>query len=453
MAIHGELRRQLGLGSAVALVVGEVIGVGIFLTPAGMARALGSPLWLLTVWLTVGGMTAAGALCLGALAARYPAAGGGYVYLREAYGPGLAFLFGWMSFLVLDPGIAAALATGLAGYAGYLFDLSSTGRGAVAAGVVLLMAAVNIAGVRSGALLLRWLTLLKVALLVMLVCWGFGSGHGSWSNFAPFVAQQPGSLPPAQALAAGVVAAFFSFGGWWDVSKMTGEVRDPGRTVPRALLIGVITVTVLYILISAVFLYLVPLSRVTTDEAFAAQAGEVLFGRFGGALLSTLVSIAIVGSLCSILMGSPRVYYAMARDGLFLRGVAALHPRFGTPARAIALQAVLASLLIVTGSFDEILGYFFFTAVAFLALTIGAVFVLHRRVPATAACRIAGYPIPPLVFMVLVIPVLILLALRNPARTAVGVGVVALGVPVYRLFVRRRKRPPCATEEHPPEVH
>jgi APA family basic amino acid/polyamine antiporter len=442
LASQGELRRQLGLGSGVALVVGEVIGVGIFLTPAGMAKALGSPMWLLLVWLVVAGATLAGALCLGELAARFPAAGGSYVYLREAYGPGVAFLFGWMSLLVMDPGITAALAIGLATYVGYVIELSAPGRTAVAVGGVLTLAVVNIVGVRLGARLLRLLTVLKVALLVLIACWGFGSGLGDWSNFTPLVAQQPGSLPLAQALATGVVAAFFSFGGWWDVSKMVGEVRDPGRTVPRALLVGVVTVTVVYILISAVFLYLVPLSQVTTDQAFAAQVGEILFGRTGGVVFAGVVIIAVLGSLTSIIMGSPRVYYAMARDGLFLPGVATVHPRFGTPARAIALQAVLASLLVVSGTFDQILAYFFFTAVAFLALTIAAVFVMRRRLPATNAYHTPGYPITPLVFLVLVVFLLVLLALDNPARALLGMGVVALGVPVYRLVVRRGKPSP-----------
>jgi APA family basic amino acid/polyamine antiporter len=402
-----------------------------------MAKALGSPLWLLAVWLAMGGVALAGALCLGELAARYPAAGGGYVYLREAYGSGTAFLFGWMSLLVMDPGITAALATGLARYVGYVIELSDAGRTAVAVGAVLTLAAVNIVGVRLGARLLRWLTVLKVGLLALIVCWGFGSGLGSWSNFTPFVAQRPDSAPLPEALATGAVAAFFSFGGWWDVSKMAGEVRDPERTLPRALLLGVGTVTAVYLAISAVFLYLVPLSEVTTDEAFAAQVGEVLFGRAGGVVFAGIVVIAVAGSLTSVIMGSPRVYFAMARDGLFLPGVAAVHPRFGTPARAIGLQAALASLLVVSGTFEQILAYFLFAAVTFLALTIAAVFVLRWRSGATAAHSTPGYPLTSLLFLVPVACLLVLLALGNPARALFGAGLVALGVPVYRWVFRR----------------
>jgi APA family basic amino acid/polyamine antiporter len=445
LATAEDLRRQLGLGSAVALIVGEVIGVGIFLTPAGMAKALGSPLGLLLVWLGMGAVTLAGALCLGELAARFPAAGGGYVYLRQAYGPGVAFLFGWMSLLVLDPGITAALATGLADYVDYAVPLPSLGRMSVAVGVVLVLAAVNIAGVGLGAGLVRWLTVLKVALLTLIVCWGFASGPGDWSNFTPFVAQHPGSEPLITALAAAIVKAFFSFGGWWDVSKMTGEVRDPERTLPRALLIGVAIVTAVYVLISAVFLYLVPVSEITPRPTFAAQVGEVLFGRPGGVFFAGIVVLAVLGSLASILMGAPRVYYAMARDGLFLPDVAAVHPRFGTPARAIALQAVLASLLVVSGTFDEILGYFMFPTVAFLALTIAALFVLRRRSPLPIAYHTPGYPVTPLLFVVPIVFLLLLLALDNPTRALIGVAVVALGIPVYLLVYRQRKVPPPAS--------
>jgi APA family basic amino acid/polyamine antiporter len=430
------LRRQLGLATGIALVVGEVIGVGIFLTPAGMAKALGSPMWLLMVWLVMGAATLAGALCLGELAARYPEAGGGYVYLREAYGPGVAFLFGWMSLVVMDPGITAALAVGLASYAGYVIPLTDVGRTAVAAGVILTLAAVNILGVQLSAGVLRGMTALKLGLLGLIVCWGFGSGRGDWSHFTPFVEQYPGSSPLAEALATGLVAAFFSFAGWWNISKMTGELRDPGRTVPRALLFGVLIVTVIYVAVSGVFLYLVPLGEVTNDQSFAAQVGEVLFGRVGGEVFAGVVIVAVLGSLASIILGAPRVYYAMARDGLFLRSVAAVHPRFGTPARAVALQAGVACLLLMFGTFDQILGYFFFSAVAFVALTISAVYVLRRHSP-TPGYHTPGYPVTPLLFLVPVAVLLALLAMSDPLRAGTGVAVVLLGIPVYRLVFHR----------------
>ncbi|MFL6210918.1 MAG: APC family permease [Pyrinomonadaceae bacterium] len=435
------LKRQLGLTTATALVVGEVIGVGIFLTPAGMAKSLGSPFWLLVVWLLMAAMALCGALCYGELAARFPAAGGSYVYLREAYGPAVAFLYGWMTLLVLDPGLTAALAVGMASYAGYGFNLAPAGVKTIAIVVIVLLALANIRGVRLGGWLVRWLTALKLALLLFVVVWGFAGRFGAWANFTPFVAQRAGSTPLSAALAGAIVAAFFSFGGWWDVSKVAGEVREPAKTLPRALTYGVLIVTLVYILTSAVFIYLVPVERVTSGETFAAQAGEALFGRVGGQVFAAIIVVTVLGSLAVYIMSAPRVYFAMARDALFFPAVAKLHPRFGTPALAIALQATLAALLVLLGTFNQIVAYFIFVIVVFVALSVAALFVLRRRTTGAAAAgayRTPGYPATPVIFLLLIALLLVLLASNNPRQVALGVGVVALGLPVYYLFFRRR---------------
>ena len=441
MPAQPQLKRQLGLRTATALIVGEVIAVGIFLTPAGMAKSLGSPMWLLIVWLIMGGMALCGALCYGELAARFPEAGGGYVYLREAYGRPIAFLYGWMALLVMDPGLTAALAVGMAGYVGYIFKLSPVGLKAVAIGSIVFVALVNIRGVRLGGGLIRWLTILKLGLLGVVIVWGFGSRAGHWSNFTPLVAQRPGSEPLLGALAGGLVGAFFSFGGWWDLSKVAGEVRDPETSLPRALVYGVTILTLVYILTSAAFIYLVPLEQVTSAETFAAQAGEVLFGRMGGQVLSGIVIVAVLGSLAAVVMSAPRVYFAMARDGLFIPAAAAIHPRYGTPARAIAIQAALASVLVLVGTFNTIISYFIFVVVIFIALTVAALFVLRGKGPGTVVYRTPGYPLTPILFLVLIALLLFLLGGHNPKQALLGVGVVALGLPVYSLlFSRARAR-------------
>lgn len=416
-------------------MVGEVIAVGIFLTPAGMAKSLGSPLWLLIVWLAMGAMAVCGALCFGELASRFPEAGGGYVYLREAYGRPVAFLYGWMAVLVMDPGLTAALAVGMATYIGYISGLSPLGIKAVAVSTIFVLAIANMRGVRIGAGLVRWLTILKVGLLVFILIWGFGLRLGSWSNFTPFVAQRANSTPLLAGLGGAVVAAFFSFGGWWDVAKVAGEVREPAHTLPRALIYGVTIVTLIYILTSAVFLYLVPLGSATSGETFAAQAGEVLFGKAGGQIFAGIVVVTVLGSLAAIIMSAPRVYFAMARDGLFFPAAASIHPRFGTPARAIALQAVLAALLAALGNFNQIISYFIFVVVIFIALTVTALFLLRRRDTHRPNYLTPGYPFTPIGFLFLVVLILFLLG-SNEAFF--GVAVVALGIPVYYLFFRRR---------------
>lgn len=448
------LQRHLGVPAMTALVVGEVIAIGIFLTPATMAHSVGSPFWLLVVWLLMGAMALSGALCYGALAARFPEAGGGYVYLREAYGPGVAFLYGWKCLLVMDPGITALLAAALASYVGYAVGLSAPALKAVAIGAVLLLAALSMLGVRLGARVMQWLMVLKVGALGAIAVFALALHAGSWSHFVPFIAQRPGSDPLPGALAPALIGGFFAFGGWWEIAKLGGEAKDPARTMPRALALGVIVVTAIYILTSAVFLYLVPLEQVTSGETFAAQAGEALFGPSGGRVFAAIVIVAVLGSLFALLMALPRVYYAMARDGLFFTRVATVHPRFGTPVRAVAIQATLASVLVLLGTFQQILNYFIFVTVVFLALTVAGLWRLRRR-EGNERYRIPGYPLTPFLFLMLVAVLLVLLGGHDPKQAALGVGVVVLGVPVYffafrRKLTRNRNSPDDLDSHHPP---
>ena len=424
--------------TAAAVVVGEVVGVGIFLTPAAMAKTLGSPLLLLVVWLLSGLMALSGALCYGELAARFPAVGGSYVYLREAYGAPLAFLYGWMVFLVLDPGLTAALAVGAAAYVGHAAELEPAGVKALAVGAIVALAAVNAGGVQVGGRVVRWLTGLKLALLLFILLWGFGRALGDWSHFAPFAERRAGSPALGEALAGGLVAAFFSYGGWWDLSRLGREVRDPRRNLPRALTLGVLAVTLVYVCTSAVFVYLVAPERVGSREAFAAQAGEALLGAAGALFFTCVVVVAVVGSLAAYTLAAPRVYFAMARDGLFLKDAARLHARYGTPARAIVLQSALACVLVLLGKFDDIIAYFLFAVVLFITLTVAGLFRL-RRGGGGAEFVTPLYPLTPVVYLILSGGLLSLLAAGSPREALSGVGVVALGLPVYYLFLRGRR--------------
>jgi APA family basic amino acid/polyamine antiporter len=433
------LARRLGLATATALIIGEVIGVGIFLVPAGMAKSLGSPGWLLVVWLTMAASALGGALCYGALAVRYPEAGGSYIYLREAYGPRAAFLYGWISLLVTDPGLTAMLAVGLAGYVSYLFSLSSWELKGVAIAAIVVLAAVNMAGISIGSRILRGLAALKLSLLGFLLLWGFALGRGNWSNLAPFWTQRPGSDPLLAGLAVGLVSSFFSFAGWWDASKLAGEMRDPRHTLPRALILGVSCVMVVYVAITAVFLYLVPLDRVASDTAFAAVAGEALFGSPGGMVFAAIVIVSVTGSLAAMLMASPRVYYAMARDRLFFPAFAKLDPSRGTPIRAIAIQAILAVILAASGTFEQILAFLMVPTLAFLVLTVAAVFVLRHDGHAQEPLPTPGFPLSPLLFLIPVVTIIILLVLRDPLRASIGLLIVLLGVPISGWVVARSR--------------
>jgi APA family basic amino acid/polyamine antiporter len=438
LATSNQLKRQLGLRTAIALVVGEVIGVGIFLVPANMAKSLGSPMWLLVVWLLMGAMAVCGAACYAELAATYPAAGGGYVYLREAYGPLLAFLYGWMAMLVMDPGLTAALAVGMATYVAYIVGLSPVGIKAFAIATILVLAAVNIRGVRLSAWIMRWLTILKLALLMFLLFWGFGLQLGNWSNFSPLIQQRPASASLLPAFAGAMIAAFFSFGGWWDVTKLAGEVRNPARTLRKALVFGVIIVTLVYILTSAVFIYLVPLASVSSGETFAAQAGQALFGRAGALVFSGIAIVVVLGSLSAIMLAAPRVYVAMAGDGLFIPAIASIDPRFGTPARAIALQSLFAAVLVMFGSFDQIISYFIFVVVVFLGVSVAGLFILRRKHSMRLHHLTPGYPATPLAFLAAVASLLVLIGGNNPKQGFVGLIAVSMGIPFYYLVFRAR---------------
>jgi APA family basic amino acid/polyamine antiporter len=445
-----DLRRELGLASTTALVAGECIAVGIFLTPAGMAKALGSPMWLLLVWLAVGAMTLTGALCYGELAGRFPRAGGGYVYLREAFGRRVAFLYGWMCLLVMDPGLTASLATGTAAYAAYIFHWSPAVIKLAAILAIWALCWLNILSVRLSAGFMRWITWLKLGVLGLLTVWAIIFHLGSWSNFVPFVAQRPGSLALGPALGVGMVAAFYSFGGWWEVSKITGEVRDPGRTLQRAMIFGVLLVTSVYVLISGVFLYLVPLEKVASNETFVAQVGAILFGPTGGIVFAAIVVVCVLGSLAGFVIAAPRVYYAMAKDGLFLQAVARLHPRFGTPAVAIAIQGAIGTLLVAVSSFQQIIAYFIFAAVLFLGLTVAGLFAIRNRSKGSGSAILTpGYPITPLIFLSFVALMLVVLALHSPLESALGVIVVLAGLPVYQVFQRR----PAPVFIHAVDIH
>lgn len=431
----GSLKRQFGLWTAVSVIVGQVIAVGIFLTPAGMAKSVASPFWLLVVWLLLGAQTLAGALCYAELASRYPQAGGTYVYLREAYGRLAAFLYGWMVLLVLDPGLTAVFGVGTAAYAAYLIPTSPVEKQIIAIAVIVVIGVINILGAKLGMGFLKILTVLKVGALLLIILYGFGGRFGDFSNFMPFFAKPPDMFG---ALAGGIVGAFFAFAGWWEMTRVAGEIENPRKNVPRALVLGVLIITALYILTSAAFMYLVPIANVTNDETFAAQAGEALFGRAGGYVFSAVVIVSLLGTLFAYMMVSPRVYFAMARDGLFFPSFGKLHPRFGTPHRATYVQMLIAGLLVLSGSFDQIVSYFFFVVVVFIAFSIAGLFIIRKR--EFDGYKTPFFPITPIFFLLLTAVVLFFVALRSPVNAAAGVVVVIVGIPVYYLFFGSRDK-------------
>jgi APA family basic amino acid/polyamine antiporter len=340
----------------------------------------------------------------------------------------------------MDPGITAALATGLAAYLGYLVPLGAAGLKAAAVAAIVTGALINVAGARLGAGVITALAALKLGALATIVAAGFLLGRGEWSHFVPFVVRPADAVPLGGALAGAFVSAFFAFGGWWEAAKLSGEVRDPARTMPRALALGVGLVTLAYLLTSAAFLYLVPLDAVTSDEAFAALAGEALFGRAGGVALAAVVLVSVAGSLFAVQMMLPRLYYAMGRDGVFPAAFGRLHPTRGTPVRAILLQAALASALVAVGSFEAIIAYFIFVTVGFVGLTVAGSLRGFTTAPRHDGTRRVSVPISAVTFLALVSVLLVLIATNRPFQAMAGVAIVAAGLPVYAVIERRRAR-------------
>ena len=426
-------RRELGLAAAIAIVTGESIALGIFLTPATMAKSLGSPLLLGLVWCSMGLMALSGALCYSALAVRFPESGGDYVYLREGFGANAAFLYGWMSAILMYPGVAAAFAVGAAAYVVAVLPGAKPVTAFVPALLLLFFAAINLIGTKLSGRLMASLNALKLLVLCGLLGWVAFSGHAHLANLTPFASRAPGSPALFPSIAGAVVSAFFSFGGWWEAGKIAGEIREPERNLPRAFMGGVLLVIAAYLLISFAFIAVTPISAMTSSMAFVAEFGMALFGVAGARVLSVCVLLCVCGGLAALTMAAPRVSYAMAQSGEFFPFLARRHRRFGTPANAILLQTALSIALLLLGSFDRILACIIFSAVVFLALAVSTIFRVALRP------RVWWFPIAPIVFIGCAAAIALLILMHDPLPALIGVAVVLCGLPLRRAFFQHSK--------------
>ena len=429
-------RRQMGVWAATAVVIGEAVSLGIFLTPAGMARSLGSPALLVAVWAGMAVFTLAGAFCFTELAVRNPHDGGEYVYLRRGFGRRVSFLYGWMAALVMYPGVAAALCVGMVPYIQSLVPVTPALVPALPALMLLALGTLNYAGTRLSSRVMTTLNWLKVPLLVALVGWALVSGHATMANLAPLTLRRPGSDPLIEAIAGATISAFFCFGGWWEAGKIAGQVRNPERTLPIAFAGGVLVVTAIYMLVSLAFVAVVPMQQIQSNTAFVAQFGEALFGSAGGRVLSACVLVCVLGGLMVLSMAVPRVTYALARGEAggechgILGAFGRLNPRTGVPGNAVLLQTGMALLVLGLGAFDRILAFIIFSAVVFLALTVATLF------RAIAPVKRWWYPVAPIVFIVGSGVLAAMLLLHNLGPSLLGAMIVLLGLPVRWLLTR-----------------
>lgn len=442
--------RQMGVWAATAVVTGEAISLGIFLTPAGMAKSLGSPALLCAVWCGMAVLTLAGALCFTELAVRFPEAGGEYVYLRQGFGRRVAFLYGWMAAVVMYPGVAAALCVGTVPYVQAIVPMPSWLARALPALILLTLGAMNYAGTRMSSGVMATLNWLKVPVLLGLVAWALwivSGSHAAMANLEPLTVRRAGSDPLVEAIAGAAISAFFCFGGWWEAGKIAGEVRNPQRTLPIAFTGGVLIVTAVYLLVSFSFVAVVPMEQIQSNTAFVAQFGQALFGAAGGRVMSACVVLSVLGGLMVLSMAVPRVTYALAREEAGdastgpLAFFARLHPRFGSPANAVLLQIGMALAVLALGAFDRILAFIIFSAVSFLALTVATLF--RFAVPV----RRWWFPLAPIVFLAGSIVLAAMLLLHGLWPSLLGAAIVLAGLPVRWLLVRGRNTATALAQE------
>ena len=444
------LERRLGPLDAAAIVISNVIGGGIFFVPVIVAQMVPHPLAMLSVWLIGGALAFAGAMAYAELAALRPRAGGEYVYLRDAFGPRAAFLTGWTSFVAGFTGAIAALAVALGDYAGRFFPaladpspfftvpipilpLVVSPRTIVALAVIATLTALHVRGLGPGRLVQNLLAGLKVTALVVFMGIGFTVGNG---NAAHFTADA--SLAGSGLLLA-LVPVMFSYSGWNAAAYLAEEVRDPGRNVPLALGLGTTAVVLIYVALNALYLYAMPIGDLATlpGDRLIDTVAERLFGFVAGNLLALFTIVSIAASISAMVIAGPRVYYAMARDGLFFQSAATVHPRYRTPAVAIVAQGLWSAVLVLSGTLSQLVSYTAFAVVLFAAIAVAALFVLRRREPdAPRPFRAWGYPWAPGIFVIASAIMVVNEMIRNGRTALVGLAVIAAGLPVYYLFAR-----------------
>jgi len=444
-----RLPRRLGLWSAVAVVVGSTIGSGIFRTPAAIAQRVDDvPLFLLS-WVLGGAVTLCGALTYAELAALFPRSGGIYVFIREAFGPLPAFLFGWAELLIIRPGAYGAISITSAAYTLRVLGLDPAATAVSVAGqavraeqllaalFVLLVAVVNYVGIHRAAIVQNVSTALKVGALALLVVLGFALGGGQGLGAGAMLAQRAAvGLSP---FLLAMVAILWAYDGWGDLAFVGGEVKDPQRNLPRAMFIGTGSVVALYLAVNLVYLHLLPIQQVKGAELVAADVARMLLGGAGLIAVSAAVAVSTFGTLNGSMMTAPRIFFAMAEDGVFPKAITRVDPRTGAPTGAIVLAGCLGALFVLVRRFTELADQFIIGIWPFYALAVAAVFVLRRRRPdLERGYRTWGYPVVPLVFLLGAVFLLGNYLVSETPAFALDVGIILSGIPAYYIWLRYR---------------
>ena len=430
------LRPVIGLVRATAMVVGIIIGASIFVQPSVITGQVPTVGGVFLVWAVAGALTLIGSLVAAELSSAFPRTGGVYVFLTEAYGRPVGFLWGWAMFWTMHTGIIAAIAVVFARYVAYFVPLGDTGLRVVAIAAIVLLTAINYFGVRQGSTVQTGFTLVKVAAIVLIIIVGFTAGGPA--SPAPVADPAGGAADiSARAVGAALVAALFAFGGWHMVTYAAEETVAPRRTIPLALLIGTLIVTACYIALNAAYLHVLPIETVAASTRVAADFADVIMGS-GAGIMSALVIISTVGAMAGVILAGPRVYLAMAEDGLLFRWVGAVHPIYRTPHRALVIQAAWASVLVATGTYRALFTRVIYTEWIFFGLMAAGLLLLRGRSGYAPAYRMWGAPLLPVLFIAVTAAIVVNQIVAEPLSSATGLLLVVAGLPIYHVWVRRR---------------
>lgn len=461
------LVRGLSFMDAVLLIIGGVVASAIFLTPSDVAAALPSPVWFFFAWIAGGIVALMAGFAFGELGAMFPEAGGQYVYLREAFGDFFAFQYGWLMFVAGSSGGIASIAVGTARFLGKAIPVLDADRllfvtpgvswhaghlafrpwnftigDVVAMSSILLLTAINIRGLRPAVVFQNASTWLKYAAFAALLLFGFTIGKGSWSHFAAgdvFAPFHDGIYPFMSALGVAFIAVFWTYDGWVYVSWAAGEVRDPERTIPRSLVLGIGIVMALYLAMNAVYVYALPIEQIAKESALAQAAATTLFSPAVAGALALVIAISALGGNSSCILAGARISYAMGRDALFFKRMGDVHPRFRTPHIALIAQGIWSAIIALTGTYDQLFTYTMFGMVLSYVACVVALFVLRRSQPNTRRpYRCFGYPWIPALYVLLIGGWVINTVIERPNEALSCIAVMAIGVPGYLYWKKGR---------------
>jgi APA family basic amino acid/polyamine antiporter len=436
-----QLPRVFGLFDVTSIVIGGIIGSGIFLVPYDIAQNIQSPLLMLAVWVVGGFLSFLGALGLAELGAAMPEAGGIYVYLREAYGSFISFLFGWTLFLVIDSGAIATLAVAFSTNFPSFMNMSPLVSKLVAVIFIIFLAAVNYFGARQGGNLQNLLTVIKIMGIAGICAAAFLSGKGNLSNF---ITPGPGkfSLDSLSSFGVALIATFWAYKGWETATYSAGEVKNPQRNLPLGILIGLFGVIVIYLLANLAYLYVLPVSAMTASkDGVAANAMKIAIGPIGAYIISVIILFSVLGAANQNMLCSPRVYFAMARDKLFFKSIARVHPKYKTPYVSIIAISLWSIVLSLSGTFQQLFTYVVFGEWIFFGLTIAAVFILRRKRPdLPRPYKTWGYPFAPAIFILAALAISVNSLIKQFFSSMAGLGIIFLGIPAYLYWKKRQKK-------------